>query len=123
MNLLKLPNIIFQDGTVVATSFAMSFLQVTQKDHLQSFHLSPLYLDVVLTVGVVGYGVSVPLWGRLTDNDLASTTVTTIGSIIQVIAFLLLGPAPFIPVEKSLVLCIIALFLRGIGNAAVLVST
>ena len=62
-------------------------------------------------------------WGRLAFNDFASTTVTIIGSIIQVIAFLLLGPAPFIPVEKSLGLCIFALVLRGIGNAVVLVST
>ena len=51
--LLKLPNFLLQVGIVVVTTFAMGFLGGKQKDHLQSFHLSPLTLDIVLNIGVL----------------------------------------------------------------------
>ena len=50
-SLLKLPNFILQVGIIAATTFAMAFLQVTQKDNLQFFQLSPLTLDIVLNMG------------------------------------------------------------------------
>ena len=68
------------------------------------------------------YAISAPLWGYLCDKKLPAIFVTLMGSVFIAIAFLFIGPAPFIPIETSVSLCIGMLLVHGLGFAAQLVA-
>ena len=68
------------------------------------------------------YALSAPVWGYLCDKRLPSIIVTLLGSVCIAVAFVFIGPVPFIPVPTSLGLCIGMLFIHGLGFAAQLVA-
>ena len=68
------------------------------------------------------YALSAPAWGYLCDKRLPPIIVTLLGSVCIAVAFLFIGPVPFIPVPTSLGLCIGMLFIHGLGFAAQLVA-
>ena len=69
------------------------------------------------------YAVTAPIWGYMCDKKLVPPiAATTIGSLFILTAFLFIGPAPFIPLDLSINLCIGMLVLHGIGFAAQLVA-
>ena len=68
------------------------------------------------------YALSAPVWGYLCDKRLPPIIVTLLGSLCIAVAFLFIGPVPFIPVPTSLGLCIGMLFIHGLGFAAQLVA-
>ena len=50
-------------------------------------------------------------------------TASIFGLILMTLAFLLVGPVPFLPLPPSLPLTICSLVLHGVGSAAVIVSS
>ena len=64
------------------------------------------------------YSVCSAVWGLLIQRSVNGFIVAIIGGSLTVIAALLIGPAPFIPLPTSLPLCCIALFLNGVGFSA-----
>ena len=68
------------------------------------------------------YALSAPVWGYLCDKRLPPIIVTLLGSVCIAVAFLFIGPVPFIPVPTSIGLCIGMLFIHGLGFAAQLVA-
>ena len=68
------------------------------------------------------YAFSAPIWGYMCDKRLPPIIVTLLGSVFIAVAFLFIGPVPFIPVPTSLGLCIGMLFIHGLGFAAQLVA-
>lgn len=45
--------------------------------------------------------LSAPLWGYLCDKVLSSNIVALIGALLSLAGFILIGPAPFVPLETS----------------------
>ena len=87
----------------------------------QDFYLFPIAGAMFVVNGGV-YALSAPVWGYLCDKRLPPIIVTLLGSVCIAVAFLFIGPVPFIPVPTSLGLCIGMLFIHGLGFAAQLVA-
>ena len=68
------------------------------------------------------YAISAPIWGFVCDKKVAPIFVTTAGSILTIISFVFIGPAPFIPMDTILSVSIASLVVHGIGFAAELVA-
>ncbi|MCL4158758.1 UNVERIFIED_CONTAM: hypothetical protein GTU68_050739 [Idotea baltica] len=123
MSLLKLPPILLGAATVFGASLSIGFVQATLEPHLRSLNLSPLQLGFMFVLNGAAYALLAPIWGKLSDKWLTSQTVSMLGAFFIACAFILLGPAPFLPLHMSLSLCIIALISHGLGIGAELVST
>lgn len=121
--LLKQPRILLAACTTAAGSISISFLQATLEPHIRPLNLSPLQIGLMFVLNGLSYAVSAPVWGRLCDKCLPERGATTIGSLIVVVAFVLVGPCPLLPLENSLSLCITALVIHGVGFGAQLVAT
>ena len=68
------------------------------------------------------YAISAPIWGFVCDKKMPPIFVTTAGSILIIISFVFIGPAPFIPLDTILSVSIASLVVHGVGFAAELVA-
>ena len=68
------------------------------------------------------YAISAPLWGYICDKKLSPIYVTTVGTVLIIISFVFIGPAPFIPMDTILGVSIASLVVHGVGFAAELVA-
>lgn len=108
----------------MASSISIGFLQATLEPHLRSFKLSPLKLGLMFVLNGATYGFFAPLWGWLSDKKVNPRVVVIFGAVVVTASFMMVGPAPYIPVEKiTLPICIVALILHGTGFGAELVAT
>ncbi len=98
--------------SVACASISLGFVQATLEPHLRDFALSPLLIGAMFIVNGGCYGVSAPLWGFICDRR-PPKAVAAVGAVTMVVAFALLGPVPFIPLQKSIPLVIVALVLQG----------
>ncbi|KAF2352408.1 Major facilitator superfamily [Trinorchestia longiramus] len=123
IQLFKIPPITLAAFSIIAASISIGFVQATLEPHLRPLDLTPLQTGLVFVLNGASYALSAPIWGKLCDKGVPANIITLIGSITVVVAFLFLGPAPFLPLKESLGMCIGALILHGIGFGAMLVST
>lgn len=80
------------------TSVSIGFLQATLEPHLRQFDLSPVVLGLMFVINGGTYALTAPCWGWLCDRKLVPKVVTVTGCLLIIFGFLLVGPAPFIPV-------------------------
>ena len=123
LGLLKIPGILLSMFAILCASNNIGFLQAFLEPHLRFLHLSPLMLGLMFIVSGAAYGILAPIWGRLCDKGISTLLLTVIGSLIIIVAFLLIGPAPFIPLNTSLGLVLGSLCLNGIGLGGELVPS
>jgi len=121
-DLLRIPSIALAAFSILSTSLSIAFLQATLEPHLRQFELSPSQMGAMFVVNGGVYAFSAPIWGYMCDKRLPPIIVTLLGSVCIAVAFLFIGPVPFIPVPTSLGLCIGMLFIHGLGFAAQLVA-
>ena len=121
-SILKYPSVTLQAISVIASSISIGFIQVALEPHLRPHNLSPFYIGLMFIVNGLAYAVTAPMLGRACDKLPNAKLVTIFGATLQVLAFLLIGPAPFIPISSSLTLDIVALAFNGIGFGAELVA-
>ncbi|XP_045590439.1 MFS-type transporter SLC18B1 [Procambarus clarkii] len=120
---LKLPSIVLMCLALLSSSISIGFMQATLEPHLRVLHLSPFKVGLMFVVSGSMYALTAPCWGSLCDKVIPPRIITTLGTVMVVIAFTFVGPMPFLPLETTLPLCIGALVVHGIGFGAVLVST
>ena len=120
---LKVPPIAMAAFGIVAASISIGFLQATLEPHLRPLELSPLEMGLMFVLNGGMYALSAPCWGYICDKKKSPHLVTLLGSLIVVIAFLLVGPAPFFYMEITMAQTVISLILHGLGFGGVLVST
>ncbi|XP_064112403.1 MFS-type transporter SLC18B1-like [Macrobrachium nipponense] len=124
LQLVKVPSIALAAYAIIASSISIGFLQATLEPHLRSFELSPLQLGFMFILNGATYGIFAPLWGWLCDKHINPTIVVIFGAFVIVTSFLMVGPAPFLPIGPiTIPVCIVALILHGIGFGAELVAT
>ncbi|XP_066990122.1 MFS-type transporter SLC18B1-like [Macrobrachium rosenbergii] len=124
LQLMKVPSISLAAYAIMAASISIGFLQATLEPHLRSFDLSPFQLGLIFVLNGATYGIFAPLWGWLCDKKLNPRIVVIFGAIVVTITFLMIGPAPYLPVGGiSIPICIAALVLHGTGFGAELVAT
>ena len=123
LKLMKIPGILLSMFAVLSAANNIGFLQAFLEPHLRFLHLSPLKLGLIFVVSGGTYGIIAPLWGKFCDRGISPLFLILIGSLIIITAFLLIGPAPFLPLKPSLVLVLTSLCLNGIGQGGELIPS
>uniref|UniRef100_A0A2P2HZD3 MFS-type transporter SLC18B1-like n=1 Tax=Hirondellea gigas TaxID=1518452 RepID=A0A2P2HZD3_9CRUS len=123
LTLLREPRILLFAASTFAGSLSIGFLQATLEPHIRPLHLSPFQIGLIFVLNGLSYAVSAPIWGRLCDKWLPERCATIIGALLVVVAFILVGPSPLIPIKNSLALCITALVIHGVGFGAELIAS
>lgn len=115
VSVLKVPSVSLFVYTIIAAGFALGLLMVCLEPHLHNFHLSTSALGAVFLLLGAMFEISSPIWGRLCDTLISPTLATIIGGLLVSTAFLVFGPAPYIPLESTIAGCCIAIVIFGIG--------
>lgn len=84
-------------ASIIVTSMSIGFLQATLEPHLRQFGLSPVILGLMFVINGGVYAVTAPLWGWLCDTHILPKVATLLGTLLVAAAFMLVGPAPFVP--------------------------
>ncbi|XP_058823767.1 MFS-type transporter SLC18B1-like isoform X1 [Topomyia yanbarensis] len=121
-SVLKIPGVLVSSLSICATSASIGFLSATLEPHLRQFDLSPILLGLVFVINGGIYALTAPAFGWTVDKFLNPKICSAAGCFLVVGAFLMIGPASFLPADTTLELVIIGLVLHGLGIAAVLVS-
>ena len=104
-------------------------LTIGYLESLLELHLETMFAVSVTTVGLcfltmsVAYTLVTILSGYCADKLIHPGTLTIIGLLLLLTSFILLGPAPFLPLPPSFSLTILGLLLQGAGAGAVIVSS
>lgn len=86
--------------SIMATSASIGFLTAVLEPHLRQFHLGPIVLGLVFVINGGLYALTAPMWGWSVDQQyLRPKLASLIGNILIVVAFCLVGPVSFIPIE------------------------
>ncbi|CAH1105614.1 unnamed protein product [Psylliodes chrysocephalus] len=109
--------------SIIVTSMSIGFLQATLEPHLRSFFLPPIILGLMFIINGGIYAMTAPGFGWLCDRAYSPKWITVSGCFLVAAGFCMIGPAPVIPVEKTLWLIMLGLVLHGLGMAAQLVAS
>ncbi len=97
--IIRIPSILLASFSVFAASTSVGFLSATLEPHLRQFDLMPISMGLMFVIEGGIYAITAPVWGYLCDRKVQPKIVTLIGSIFIVVGFLLIGPAPFLPLD------------------------
>jgi len=61
--------------------------------------LTPVVMGLMFVIEGGVYACTAPIWGILCDRVIQPKIVTLFGALLVTAGFLLVGPAPFIPLE------------------------
>ncbi|CAL4126376.1 unnamed protein product [Meganyctiphanes norvegica] len=123
ISVLRLPCIIIFITALVSVCLAFGFFIVTYEIHLEPLNLTTFQVSAMFALNSVMFCISSWFAGWVSDKFLSPLTVSLGGAVLTLISFLLLGPAPFLPILRSLPLEVIANILFGIGNGTQVVAT
>uniref|UniRef100_A0A1B6CFK8 Major facilitator superfamily (MFS) profile domain-containing protein n=1 Tax=Clastoptera arizonana TaxID=38151 RepID=A0A1B6CFK8_9HEMI len=123
MSILKIPAVLLNSFCVVGTSLSMGFYTAILEPHLRQFDLTPVAMGLMFVISGGTYAVIAPIVGTICDKWLPPRSIISFGCLSIIISVSLVGPAPFLPIETSLELCIIGLIIHGIGLGSLTVPT
>ena len=121
--LLMKPEILLCFFSVVTGMSNIGFLDTTLEPHLRQFSLSPGYIGLFFLITGLMYSLSAPVSGILNDKGVCHRYLIMSAAGLIIIAYLLLGPAPFLPIDPSIPLIVFSLFLQGVGFGALNVAS
>ncbi|CAG9864362.1 unnamed protein product [Phyllotreta striolata] len=120
---LKITGVLLCTLSIVATSMSIGFLQATLEPHLRTFDLPPVLLGLMFVLNGGTYALTAPAFGWCCDKTYAPKWVTVAGCLLIATGFTMVGPAPFLPVEKKMWMIMFGLVLHGLGMSAQLVAS
>lgn len=68
MKILRMPGILLDASSIIATSMSIGFLQATLEPHLRKFDLSAIVLGLMFVLNGGTYALTTPLWGWFCDR-------------------------------------------------------
>lgn len=119
MNLYKLlidPVFLIDMGTVMLSWVIMGFNEPTLEPHLQQFGINTTQLGIIFMVQFASYTVACPVLGTLCHLKMDAFCAFVCQSI-TVFAYVLLGPAPFIPTATTMWMVYLSQVFTGVGMA------
>ncbi|XP_013792876.1 MFS-type transporter SLC18B1-like [Limulus polyphemus] len=93
------PGTILDGLSITITMVTIGYNHATLEPHLRQFNLSPFILGTIFVVAGGFYAITVPGWGFLVDKSDITKLVGVSGCAIIGVAFLFMGPAPFMPFD------------------------
>ncbi|XP_076326306.1 MFS-type transporter SLC18B1-like isoform X2 [Tachypleus tridentatus] len=116
------PGTILDGMIIMVASLTTGYNHATLEPHLRQFNLSPFFVGIVFMVMGLCYAITTPLWGVLVDRHNISKLVGVLGCLFIGVAFVFVGPLPFMPFDTKLWLVVISLVFNGIGLGGSLVA-
>ena len=112
-------------GILSATvaSCSLGYINTLLSPFLEQFHLSVTFIGLSYLAMTIPFTIATPLIGWVSDRLQAPWTINLLGLATIAASFLLVGPAPYLPLASSYLGTIASLPLLGCGIAAVLVSS
>ncbi|GMT31923.1 hypothetical protein PFISCL1PPCAC_23220, partial [Pristionchus fissidentatus] len=123
LDMLKIPHIWLMVFAIIVCSISLSFLDPTLEAHLRTFNLTPTLVGLMFLLCGGVYTLSAPFWGFLIDRFHCTDALMLFGAIFTILAMFIIGPAPFMPFEKDLVVIGIALTILGLAAGALYIPT
>ncbi|RZF38885.1 hypothetical protein LSTR_LSTR006542 [Laodelphax striatellus] len=96
-SILKVPAVFLNSVSVVATSISMGYYAATLEPHLRQFDLSPVAMGLMFIISGGTYAMIAPVVGRLCDRWIYPKQVIVFGCLLIMTSFMIVGPAPFLP--------------------------
>ncbi|XP_067014314.2 MFS-type transporter SLC18B1 [Anabrus simplex] len=121
MQILRVPAVLLDSFSIMATAISMGFYSATLEPHLRDFNLSPVLIGIIFVISGGTYAVTAPLVGRLCDTRVYPKKLIMVGSMFIITSYLMVGPIPFFDLDRKLSLCIIGLIIHGLGLGCILV--
>ncbi|KAK7045741.1 hypothetical protein SK128_012500, partial [Halocaridina rubra] len=114
--LFLIPGIWVSFLTFIFSTMSNGFLSVTLEPLvLRKFSLSPLYVGMLFGLKDGANSVASPFWGWACDRYHRVKLFILMSSCLAFVSFVLIGPLPWLPLESTLALVIVALTLNGFG--------
>ncbi|KAL3990025.1 Major Facilitator Superfamily protein [Acanthocheilonema viteae] len=123
LGMLKIPVLWIMICAVIMSSISLSFLDPTLADHLESFKLTPSIIGLMFLLSGGIYTITAPLWSIIIDKFNCGKTIIMFGYVAVMISMIIIGPSPFLNVEKNLGWIEIALGILGIADSALYIPT
>ncbi|XP_023221317.1 MFS-type transporter SLC18B1-like isoform X1 [Centruroides sculpturatus] len=124
-NLLKFwanPTTILFASLVFTTFNCIGYNQSTLEPHLRDFQLSGVAVGSIFVISGGIYSITAPGWGWLCDRGFNNKLLAIVGCALMGTCYVLIGPAPFIPLDTSIALVCVSLMFFGLGTGGKLVS-
>nr|CAD7200107.1 unnamed protein product [Timema douglasi] len=99
MAILSVPAVLLDTFSIMSTAMSMGFYSATLEPHLRQFDLGPIMMGVMFVLSGAMYTITAPLVGRLCDTRVYPKKFISIGSVLIIISYLLVGPFPYLPLE------------------------
>ncbi|XP_014274084.1 MFS-type transporter SLC18B1 isoform X2 [Halyomorpha halys] len=122
-DILKVPAVVIDSLSVVGTSISMGFLAATLEPHIREFELTPVSNGLMFIISGGTYAVTAPFIGRICDKWVYPKRVLSVGNILIILSYCIIGPLPYLPIPKTLEMCIFGLIIHGFGLACLMVPT
>ncbi|VDK55979.1 unnamed protein product [Gongylonema pulchrum] len=123
LGMLRIPVVWIMIYAVVGCAVSLSFLDPTLANHLESFKLTSAVIGLMFLLCGGIYTITAPFWGIIIDKFRCNKLIMFFGSAVTVISMIMIGPAPFLQSEKSLLWIAVALCLLGIAAGALYIPT
>ena len=100
--MLKIPAIAINGLAVISSSFNIGFFESVISLHVSDLvHGSALLVSLVLLLAGGFEGFAAPFWGKLCDKKVFHPkTIVAAGSLMLVVAYIFVGPLPFLGLTK-----------------------
>ncbi|KAL0281504.1 UNVERIFIED_CONTAM: hypothetical protein PYX00_002476 [Menopon gallinae] len=121
--LFKVPIVFMDSMAIMATSICMGFYSATLERHIREYELSEVTVGLIFVISGGVYACTAPIIGRICDKKVNPKIMILIGNCVVITSVLLVGPARFTSLTKSLEIVIAGLVLEGLGMAFILVSS
>lgn len=116
IRLFAIPGIWVSFLTFIFSTMSNGFLSVTLEPLvLRKFDLGPLYVGLLFGLKDGANSIASPIWGWLCDRYRHVKIFILLASCLAFTSFVLLGPLPWLPIESTLGIVILALTLNGFG--------
>nr|KAI8737036.1 MFS-type transporter SLC18B1-like isoform X1 [Biomphalaria glabrata] len=124
LKLLMSPIVWFSSIGILASSIAIVYLDPIFANYLKEFNLSTSTIGLLFVISPGLYGLTSPLWGYISDRTGYNPPMIILGNFMCGIAFLLIGPAPFLSfLPVKLWVIIIGLVISGTFFGATVVPS
>ena len=109
--------------SATTAAVTIGFIESLLELHLQTFSISVSSVGLCFLAMSLTYTLITLLTGYCVTKIFHPLSLTIAGLSLLLLSFILVGPAPYLPLPPSLPLTVFSLVLQGAGAASVLVST
>lgn len=102
--------------TMVASGITASWYLPSLESHLTlTLGVSPTTVSLVYMCSTLVYALLTPLTALLMERGVPHLLLLLLGTLANIVAYLILGPSPLLPLAPSVLTTVAALLLQGLG--------